>query len=60
MLRESNGGRAPDLGDIVVVLLGGTLAHLRDSLSADGFHPAAEVVGDLVEIVDDFLARVEA
>lgn len=46
---------SPDLGDLVVVLLAGTLAGLRDRLSSDGFDPAAELVGDLVEQVDDYL-----
>ena len=46
---------APDLGDLVVVLLAGTLAGLRDRLESDGFSPAAELVADLVEIADDYL-----
>src|SRR5688500_4430200 len=46
---------APDLGDLVVVLLAGTLARLRDRLEADGFSPPAELVADLVEIADDYL-----
>ncbi|HWC14775.1 MAG TPA: hypothetical protein VG929_09280 [Actinomycetota bacterium] len=45
----------PDLGDLVVVLLASTLAGLRDRLSSDGFEPAAELVADLVEVVDDYL-----
>ncbi len=49
---------APDLGDLVVVLLGGTLAGLRDRLASDGFIPAAELVADLVEAVDDYLVSV--
>lgn len=52
--------RIPDLGDLVVVLLAGTLAGLRDRLAADGFDPAAELVADLVEITDDYLTRVAA
>ena len=50
----------PDLGDLVVVLLASTMAGLRDRLQADGFEPAAELVADLVEIVDDYLTRVAA
>lgn len=50
----------PDLGDLVVVLLASTMAGLRDRLAADGFEPAAELVTDLVEIVDDYLTRVAA
>lgn len=48
----------PDLGDIVVVLLAGTLAGLRDRLECDGFVPAAELVADLVEITDEYLTSV--
>lgn len=47
--------REPDLSDLVVVLLAGTLAGLRDRLAADGFDPAAELVADLVEATDDYL-----
>ena len=49
---------APDLGDIVVLLLAGTLAGLRDRLTTDGFERASEVVGDLVEIADLYLTEV--
>lgn len=45
----------PDLGDMIVLLLAGTLAGLRDRLECDGFHPAADLVADLVEITDDYL-----
>ena len=48
----------PDMGDLIVVLLAGTLAGLRDRLREDGFHPAAELVTDLVEITDDYLTSV--
>ena len=52
--------RVPDLGDIVVVLLAGTLAGLRDRLVYDGFEDAADLVADLVEIVDEYLTNVAA
>ncbi|HEX2295375.1 MAG TPA: hypothetical protein VHN37_08715 [Actinomycetota bacterium] len=52
--------RMPDLGDLVVVLLAGTLAGLRDRLAEDGFEPAADLVADLVDIADDYLTRVAA
>lgn len=52
---ERMGDELPDLGDLVVVLLAGTLAGLRDRLDCDGFTPAAELVADLVEIADDYL-----
>ena len=48
----------PDLGDVVIVLLAGTLAGLRDRLHHDGFGDAADCVGDLVDIADDYLIRV--
>jgi hypothetical protein len=48
----------PDLGDLVVILLAGTLAGLRDRLDSDGFSPAAELVADLVDITDDYLTAV--
>jgi hypothetical protein len=51
------GGRAEgaDLGDLVLVLLAGTLAGLRDRLYRDGFPSAGDVVADLVEVTDDYL-----
>ena len=45
----------PDLGDLIVVLLAGTLAGLRDRLDCDGFTPAADLVADLVEMTDIYL-----
>jgi hypothetical protein len=54
----SHGSDAPELGDIVVLLLAGTLAGLRDRLDSDGFARAAELVGDLVEIADRYLTEV--
>ena len=45
----------PDLGDLIVVLLAGTLAGLRDRLDSDGFTPAADLVADLVEMTDVYL-----
>lgn len=55
-----NKQRDPDLGDLIVVLLASTLAGLRDRLAGDGFREAAELVADLVEIVDDYVTRVAA
>jgi hypothetical protein len=48
----------PDLGDLVVVYLAGSLAGLRDRLSEDGYASAADVVADLVDVADDYLVRV--
>lgn len=50
--------REPDLGDLVIVLLAGSLAGLRDRLYQDGFEAAAELVTDLVEATDDYLVHV--
>ena len=50
----------PDLGDLVVVLLAGTLAGLRDRLDSDGFVPAAELVSDLVAMIDCYLTACAA
>lgn len=52
--------REPDLGDLVVVLLAGTLAGLRDRLDEDGFGPAAEFVSKLVTRCDEYLEEVAA
>ncbi len=49
---------APDLGDLVVVLLAGSLAGLRDRLESDGFSDAAALVADLVEMADDHVTGV--
>lgn len=49
----------PDLGDLIVILLAGMLAGLRDRLYCDGFAPAAELVADLVGIIDDYLTAVD-
>lgn len=48
----------PDLGDIVVLLLAGTLAGLRDRLLIDGFGAAAEVVAELVDVADGYLTEI--
>jgi hypothetical protein len=48
----------PDLGDLIVVLLAGTLAGLRDRLSDDGLLDAADLVADMVDIADNYLTAV--
>lgn len=45
------------LGDFVLILLSSTMAGLRDRLALDGFMSAADLVADLVDITDDYLAR---
>ena len=47
-----------DLGDIVILLLAGTLSGLRDRLYGDGFVSAAELVADLVEAADVYITEV--
>lgn len=49
--------RTPDLGDLVIVLLASTLAGLRDRLASDGFVDAADLVADLIEAADGYVAR---
>lgn len=48
----------PDLGDLVVLLLGATLAAMADQLASDGFDQAAELVSDLLAAVDDYTASL--
>jgi hypothetical protein len=52
--------RPPDLGDLIVVLLAGSMAGLRDRLVADGYDEAAELVADLVELADEYIAQIAA
>jgi hypothetical protein len=54
-LRSGNG----DLGDLVLALLAGTLAGLRDRLYDDGYPSAGDVVADLVEVTDGYLGMVD-
>lgn len=46
-----------DLGDLVVVLLAGTLSGLRDRLWDDGFQKAADLVADLVIRCDRYIEK---
>jgi hypothetical protein len=45
----------PDLGDLMIVMLAGTLAGVRDRLRSDGFVAASDLVAILVDISDDYL-----
>lgn len=55
---ESIEAKAPaDLGDLVVVLLAGTLSGLRDRLWDDGFQKAADLVADLVIRCDVYIDK---
>ena len=54
----TNEGHVPDLGDLVIVLLAGTLAGLRDRLAADGFADAAQCVAATVDVADAYLETV--
>ena len=47
---------SPDLGDLVIVLLAGTLAGLRDRLQSDGFDQACGLVSELTERCDTYLS----
>jgi hypothetical protein len=55
VLGETRQPGAPDLGDLVVVLLASALAGLSDRLAVDGFTSAADLLADLVEAADDYL-----
>jgi hypothetical protein len=52
---EVNEVESAHLGDLVIILLGRTLAGLRDRLWDDGFHTAADVVADLTARCDHYL-----
>ena len=59
-MNGSSGGcdrSLPCMGDLVLTLLAGTLSALRDRLAHDGFVDHAEVVADLVDVVDDYMAH---
>jgi hypothetical protein len=57
---ETNKQGTPDLGDLIIVLLAGTLAGLRDRLVQDGFPRAAELVARLVEEADGYIDSLES
>lgn len=48
----------PDLGDLVITLLAGTLSGLRDRLEADGFVEAADPVAELTGRCDRYVEEV--
>lgn len=48
----------PDLGDLVIVLLAGTLAGLRDRLESDGFDNASALVNELTSQCDRYVEEV--
>ena len=48
----------PDLGDLVIVLLAGTLAGLRDRLESDGFDKASALVEQLTSQCDRYVEEV--
>jgi hypothetical protein len=53
------GEAEPDLGDLVIVLLAGTLAGLRDRLATDGFEQASNFVSDLTERCDSYIEEID-
>ena len=57
---ETGKQSTPVLGDLVIVLLAGTLAGLRDRLAQDGFPKAADLVARLVEEADGYLDSLES
>lgn len=57
---ETDKQNTPDLGDLVIVFLAGTLAGLRDRLGQDGFPKPADLVARLVEAADGYLDSLES
>lgn len=55
---EKPQGSTTDLGDLVVILLAGTLSGLRDRLHDDGFEAAASLVAELNDKCDDYIEGV--
>lgn len=53
-------GKDCALGDLVIVLLAGTLAGLRDRLAEDGYPRAAELVAEMSERCDGYLSEVSS
>jgi hypothetical protein len=49
----------PNPGDLLIVLLAGTLAGLRDRLESDGFPNAARCVAETVALTDRYIERLE-
>jgi hypothetical protein len=56
---SSSEGRG-EIGDLIVVLLAASLRGLSERLLHDGYEDAAELVADLIEVTDDYLARLLA
>ena len=54
---SSSEGRG-EFGDLIVVLLAASLRGLSERLLHDGYEDAAELVADLIEVTDDYLARL--
>jgi hypothetical protein len=57
MVKSVEPDTTADLGDLVVVLLAGTLSGLRDRLWDDGFQRAADLVADLVIRCDVYIEK---
>ena len=53
---EEQESSAVSLGHIVILLLAGVLSSLSERLRSDGFGSQAELVADLVEAIDDYIA----
>lgn len=56
---ESTKTKSPDLGDIVIVLLAGTLSGLHQRLIADGFPRAAKFVEELTDRCDEYVEETD-
>lgn len=60
MAEQADTKREPDLGDLVVVLLAGTLRQLSCRLDVDGFSRAADLVMELALRCDQYINRLQS
>jgi hypothetical protein len=60
MAEQADSKREPDLGDLVVVLLAGTLRGLSCRLDSDGFSRAADLVMSLAIRCDSYIDGVRS
>jgi hypothetical protein len=60
MTNKCRSDDGPDLDDLVIVLLAGTLTGLRARLESDGFPKPARCVAEIVVIADSYVERLES
>lgn len=57
-IRMETDNPAPTLGDLVIVLLAGTLTGIAANLTKDGYDRQADFITDLVDQCDSFITGV--